>query len=79
MVTIGRLQSSRLRECPHCGSNFLVWDERDHEPYCFNCGWRRGKHISAEQARDHFRRESDFWANLFAAEKDPDDVNNAVI
>ena len=25
--------------CGHCGSEQLMWDPRDLEPYCLVCGW----------------------------------------
>jgi hypothetical protein len=47
----------------------------DNEPYCCICGWRWAIRITEEQARNHFSREREFWANLFASEDDPDDTN----
>jgi hypothetical protein len=73
MVIAAKSQLSELTQCPHCSSAFLSWDKSDNEPFCFICGWRRAKRITSSQARSHFRREQDFWANLFASEQDPDD------
>ena len=73
MMITGKSPLARLTRCPHCSSHFLTWDKADNEPYCFNCGWRPAKRITLSQSRSHFRKERDFWLNLFASEQDPDD------
>jgi hypothetical protein len=66
-----------LNKCPHCGSGFVTWDKLDKEPFCYNCGWRKALRITAEQARNHFRTEREFWLNLFSVETDPDDPSES--
>jgi len=77
MTTISRKRTADLRECPHCSSNLLVWDGSEREIYCFICGWRPARRITSSQARDHFRKEHDFWLNLFAMEEYPDDYQES--
>jgi hypothetical protein len=44
-------QLQKPQSCPHCACGFLAWDERDHEHFCFNCGWRISVRITAEEAQ----------------------------
>jgi hypothetical protein len=45
-----------------------MWDGSEREPFCFTCGWRRNLRITAEQARNRFKKDKDFWQNLLAVE-----------
>ena len=76
MVIAFRKPVNQVNKCPRCGSSFVAWDKQEKEPYCCLCGWRRAIRITAEQAKDHFRCEREFWSNLFATENDPDDQTN---
>lgn len=68
MVSKMQEERTKLNECPHCRSVFVMWDENDREPFCFTCGWRPSIPISAGQAKSNFRKELDFWANLLESE-----------
>jgi ribosomal protein S27AE len=50
------------RECPRCSGGFLMWDESEREPYCFNCGWRNSIQITAEQAKARVKWSS--WVDF---------------
>ena len=50
MNTITPISSKDGMACPHCSSNLMCWDADDKEPYCFVCGWRRAKAITAYEA-----------------------------
>ena len=63
--------------CPHYRSSFLVWDRRDKEPYCFNCGWRKAVRISPEQAKYRTTNRS-LWLTLLANDAQPGRLNNFV-
>jgi uncharacterized Zn finger protein (UPF0148 family) len=41
---------AKIGVCPHCGSGYVAWDEKDGEHFCCNCGWRRAARISNELA-----------------------------
>jgi transcription initiation factor TFIIIB Brf1 subunit/transcription initiation factor TFIIB len=64
MVISIRQQTERIKVCPHCSGRLIIWDELENEPYCYNCGWRNSIRITEEQAKNRFRKESEFWQNL---------------
>jgi len=74
MVISKRQNLREITICPHCGSNCIVMDKLENEPYCYICGWRHSIRISPEHARNHFTSERAFWLNLFALQEDPDDT-----
>jgi len=52
-----------------------MWDERDHEPYCFNCGWRSYTVINQEQAKARVKWSS--WVKLLASKVNYSDGFNS--
>lgn len=64
MVTSFRRSLLNISRCPHCKSSFLMWDNKDKEPFCVLCGWREAVALTSEQSKSKFRREKDFWNNL---------------
>ncbi len=64
MVTVSSKIPSRAQSCPHCHGRQLMWDDRDNEPYCLACGWRRHIRITAEQSR--LRAKWTTWVQLLA-------------
>jgi hypothetical protein len=63
--------------CPHCRSSFLIWDRRDKEPYCFNCGWRKAVRISPEEAKYRTTNRS-LWLSIVSGEEHADRLSNFV-